>query len=343
MVLVRGNYMEFVMNEVQGIQIRNLAVYHPDTIRDNTYYMNLYKGKSDTVRNIAEEQLGREKRYVIEPESDENTITMAVKACKMVLEKESLTGKDIDIICFSTMSSEYVSPPGALIIHNAIGGKEKAFCYDLNANCVGMVFAFEQLSKYLAASTGITRALIVGAECLSMLFAPEDIMSNICYGDAACAVLLEKTEDTTKFVDTFYYGDSELCSHAQSPICGLSRMFQSPKEKLYYSFHPSRISVDKSAEKIMQMLEAHHLSVKDVKMFCVSQFAKPLGKQLLDEIGASEEQRIYIGDRFGYTGANSPFICLYEAMEEGKIHRGDYILMWTLGASTQYIISLFRY
>lgn len=335
--------MEFVMNEVQGIQIRNLAVYHPDTIRDNTYYMNLYKEQSDEVRNWAEEHLGRDKRYIVDPESNENTISMAIEACKRVLEKESLTGKDIDMICFTTMSPEYLSPPGALIIHNAIDGKEEAFCYDLNANCVGMVFAFEQLSRYMTAAKGVIRALLVGAECLSKMFAPEDIMSQVCYGDSACAVIIEKTDDISKIVDSDYYVESDLYIHAKSPICGLSNISHSAKENLYYSFHPSRITVDKSAAKIRQMLEVHNLQVSDIKLFCFSQFAKPLSMQMLDELGAKEEQRIYVGGRFGYTGANSPFLCLHEAIREKRVQRGDFILMWTLGASTQYIITLLRY
>lgn len=331
------------MNEVKGIKIRNLSVYHPDNVRDNDYYVDFYGEKGNIARKIAEETLGRDKRFVIDPDSDETTITMAVKACKKVLKKEGLKGKDIDIICFCTFTSEYVMPPGALIIHNEIGGKEKAICYDLNVNCIGMIYGLEQLSKYMSAATGKKRALLVGADYCSFIFNPKEIMNCVSVGDAACAVIIEKTDDLSKTIDTDYYIESHYCHHARAPMCGFSNMLKAKKEDLYYSFQPPETSIDKSAKKIKVMLQEHNLKVSDIKLFCTSQFSENMGKTLLSELGASENQGLYVGDKYGYTGQSSPFLCLHEAIRRGMIKRGDYIVMWTLGASAQYIMSLIHF
>ena len=331
------------MNLVKGIWIRDLAIYHPAMVRDNEYFINFYEEKGFFAKFLAEENFGRDKRYIIKTGTGETSVTMATTACKRVLAKLGMSAKDIDVICFCSLTPDYLSPPGALMIHNAIDGKPETFCYDLNANCVGMVYAFDQLSKYMAASTSVKRALLVGAESLSLMFSPLDIVNNICFGDSACAVVVEKTDDQSKFVDTGYYANSKQIKAAKSPLCGMGYLTKAPKDKLFYSLKPVDISCTHSVEKVKEMLAEHNLEVSDLKLICTSQFARTLGENFCIELGATCEQWIYVGDKYGYTGANSPFICLLEAIQANRVHRGDYVLLWTVGASTQYIWSLIRF
>ena len=331
------------MDLVRGVQIKSIAIYHPMKTRDNNYFINFYEEKGFFAKFLAEDNFGRNKRYVIQTGSGETSVSMSIIASQRALEMEGIKGEDIDIVCFCSLSPDYLSPPGSLIIHNGIEGKEEAFCYDLNANCVGMIFAFDQLCKYMVCTPGCKRALLVGGESLSLMFSPLDIVNNICFGDSACAVILENTGESSAFVETGYYALSKFYKAARSPMCGMGYLSKAPKEKLYYSLKPVDIEVKTSAGKILEILEKHHLKVSDLKLICTSQFAKNLGEKLCAELGAAEEQWIYIGDKFGYTGANSPFISLYEAIRQGRVQRGDYILFWTVGASTQYIWSLICY
>ena len=64
---------------------------------------------------------------------------------------------------------------------------------------------------------------------------------------------------------------------------------------------------------------------------------------LRNELNIPEDKSIYIGDKYGYTGATSPFIALYELVEQNRINRGDYIMFWTVGAGMQHIFMLIRY
>lgn len=331
------------MNIVKGIQLRNIAVYTPDEVRDNEYYANYYQEQGTFARYIAEHNLGRDKRNVIKPGTKETTLTMALESCRRVLKEENLTGENIDIICFCSLTPEYLSPPMAMLLHHELGGKRQAFCYDINANCAGMLWGFEQLSKYMSSVPDVKRALIVGTECLSMVFAPDDIINNVCYGDSSCAVILERVDDESKFIDTDYYVDSSLYHYVKSPKCGLSNVGHVPKSEMYYTFKPMTITFDISINKINDMLFAHGLKISDIKLFCTSQYTKKVGESIYEGLGVKEEQQIYIGDQYGYTGANSPFICLYEAIKAERVERGDYLLMWTVGASLQYIMTLIRY
>ncbi|SES82749.1 3-oxoacyl-ACP synthase III family protein [[Clostridium] polysaccharolyticum] len=331
------------MNEVRGIEIKDIAIYLPQTLRDNEYYVKYYKNQGYYAEMVAEDMLGRKERYVINPDLGENATSLAVGASKEVLKKTGLSGGDIDIICFCTFSSEYVSPPGAIFICNEIGGSENCLCYDLNANCAGMLMALEQLSRYMSASNKVKRALLVGAECLSIMFDPKDIMNNVCYGDAAAAVILEKTGDQTKLIDTEYYTVIQDLKAVKIPKCGLSKSFQASLSERYAYVETIELAMDKSFEIINRLLVEHNLDFDDIKLFCTSQFSKDLGTQLLNELGVKEEQRIYVGDRFGYTGANCTFLCLHEAIKEGRVKKGDYIFIWTAGVGVQYFMTLIKY
>ena len=120
-------------------------------------------------------------------------------------------------------------------------------------------------------------------------------------------------------------------------------IMNSPKEELYFTNSGRAADTTKCAEIIIEMIKEHNLSVSDIKLFCVSQCSKAISEELLDKVGAQENQRLFIMEEYGYTGANSPFLALDRALVEGKVSRGDYIFIWTVGVGTQNIMSLFRY
>ena len=107
------------------VRISQIAVYHPDRVLDNEYYFEHYRKQGKDVKNLLENVYGRDKRYVIDEnaEEKENSLTMEIKAAKKVLEKASLTGKDIDMIVSASQIPEHVVPACSVMIHRAIEGK----------------------------------------------------------------------------------------------------------------------------------------------------------------------------------------------------------------------------
>jgi len=85
------------------------------------------------------------------------------------------------------------------------------------------------------------------------------------------------------------------------------------------------------------------LSTDDVQAYCLSQFSIANIKAIQNHYGLKDQQLMYIGDRFGYTGTSSPFIALHEGIEDGKIKRGDLVLFWTIGGGYQLVAMLFKY
>ena len=64
---------------------------------------------------------------------------------------------------------------------------------------------------------------------------------------------------------------------------------------------------------------------------------------LYNRLNVDDSKQIYVGDQYGYTGANCTFICMYEALKSGKLNRGDWVLIWTAGFENEFITSLIQF
>ena len=107
---------------MSGIKIVGAEIYHPETIRNNDYYLDQFENKEHL--NEIFRKVGRGTRFVINNE-EENSLTMALDASKKVLKNNNLTGDDIDIIIFSSTTLEYLSPTNALILHSKLNIKNE--------------------------------------------------------------------------------------------------------------------------------------------------------------------------------------------------------------------------
>lgn len=326
------------------VKIKEIAIYHPDNKVENDYYIQHFQEKGRDISKFLE-AMGKKERYIINNQ-DENGITMAIEAAKKVLEKANLQGSDIDYIVFSTQVPERTFPINALHIHRAIGARTDTISVDSNANCAGMTVAVEQACRYIQANANIHRALVIGSDYLSLIANPEEEITYATYGDAACAVILEKTKENSGFMDAKYHSYTEFIDCIVYPEDGLTKAIKEQENhQKYVHFKPFDPSFGTPIifEQIQTLLDEQNLKASDIKAFCISQFALSDANKIKKHFDLQDEQMIYIGDQFGYTGSSSPFIALYEGINRGQIKRGDYIIFWTIGAGHQFIAMLFKY
>ncbi|MEH7237975.1 ketoacyl-ACP synthase III [Bacillus sp. JJ1562] len=326
-----------------NIRIKAVDVYHAKKQINNDYYLEHFKEQGKNISNFLH-IMGRNDRYVID-NPEENTISMAIEATNRVLKKAELEGTDIDMIIFSTQVPEVTVPTNAMFVHNAIQAKKGTAIFDMNANCAGMTIAVEQASRYMKSNPHINTALVVGSDHLSLVADPKDAMTYANFGDAACAVILEKTENDSGFIDAMFEVDSSNRNNILFPHKGLSQTLQageSPESMLWLPFDGT-MSLPYTYEMFEAILERNHLTIEDVNALCLSQFAKVNIDRIQTHFNIPEEKMIYVGDKYGYTGTSSPFVALHEGIESGKIKRGDLLLFWTIGGGHEFITMLFRY
>lgn len=323
------------------IKLSEIALYHPIHNVHNDYFIQHFDEKGKDIRNLLQ-HIGREKRYRINT-PDENGLTMAIQAASKVLKQAHLTGADIDLIVYSTQVPEQSIPMNALFIHQAIQGKHQSLAYDLNANCAGMSVAVEEASRTMLSNPRMQRALIIGSDHFSPILNPEDEVSYPFFGDLAVAVVLEKTEESTGFMDAIHYIDSTDPTNMMFPAQGLANLIAGNTHSYMQTapFDDSEM-YPHVYDSIREILQQYNLSPSDVKC-CFSQSNKANLKMIQDQIGFSEDQFIFVADQFGYTGTSSPFLALHEGIKTGNIQRGDYVLFWTIGTGYEFITMLYQY
>lgn len=342
MILNKMNIANSIQeNSSLSLKLAAIDTYHPSTIRNNQYYLD----KFDDTEKLIEifRKVGREKRHVIS-NSDENSLTMAISASNNVLKKHNVENGDIDIIIFTSTTLEYLAPTNALWLHSILGIKNECVCFDINANCLGMFMALEQAAIILNSNKIYKRALVVGSDHMSKIGCETKPIPSTIVGDAAAAIILEKTLEKTDsgMMDRIYRTDSSFKDSIVLPPNGFSQSHTSNNEKISWGAFSGVESVEFAADALDDLLEKNQLNLEDISCFLFSQFTKFNIDLLQEKKNIPWDKIEYIGDQYGYTGANSLFIAYASRLKKGLIKEGDIILFWTLGAGYQAGLMLWK-
>ncbi|MDN3956358.1 3-oxoacyl-[acyl-carrier-protein] synthase III C-terminal domain-containing protein [Sporolactobacillus laevolacticus] len=326
-----------------NVNLLGIEVYHGQQVVPNDTYIDHFKKKGKDLAHFFEDIIGMDKRYLIDSEK-ENSVTMAIAAAEKVLDKTGLTGEDIDMIVLSSFFPEYTAPPSSIHLHHAINGKPDCICLDLNGDCAGMILSLENVTKYMSVTKEVKRALIVGSDYINSVVNPDNEFCHGHFGDAACAIILEKTTDERGLLGSKCRINSEEHNNILFPGCGASNLKNADKREWLLDWKPfENVSLESAAKNMLDLLQENQLTVSDVSMFCFSQYAYANIVDLRKLMDIDEAHSIFIGGKYGYTGTSSPFIAFYEAIANEKVKRGDYAMFWTIGAGSQNIAVLFRY
>ena len=308
------------------IKILGVEVSHPERCVDNNFFIEQFDKEDKDIRNLLK-AYGRDKRY-LGIKGIDSTLTLGINAAKKVLNSTGIKGEDIDLIVYASQFPEVTVPTQALILHNAIKGKPQCMIKDMNVNCLGMLVAFDEACRFLSTTETFSKALIVGADCMSYSCRKDDELTYPLFGDMGCAVIIEKEEN----YDSLFLGSSYTTNSDEADIVKFPRYgYYSNRDKniLWTPFDAGFIP-NISNELFERTLKKVNLQMSDINHFCLSQFAIGLVNGVMEANKLSKEKAIYIGDKYGYTGVSSPFVAFYEAIKEGKIKRGDYVLFWSI-------------
>ncbi|WP_028982645.1 3-oxoacyl-[acyl-carrier-protein] synthase III C-terminal domain-containing protein [Sporolactobacillus terrae] len=326
------------------ITIRSVGAYHPKTSVTNAFFLKHFQDQGKDIDHFLK-HMGRKSRYMIQNET-ENGLTMGIEAAKDALKRAKLSGEAMDMIVFSTQVPEYTFPTNATFVHHAIHASSRTIIMDSNANCGGMTVAVDHACRYMLANPSVNQTLVVGSDYNTLVCDPNDEVTYANYGDAACAVILEKTEGESGFLGSSYYSETlENKDKIIFPSVGLSQALRKGENNRYLKWIPfdGGCALPPAYQNIQELLDVEHLQPTDVKAYCLSQFSLANILEIQNHFHLDDEQIIYIGDQYGYTGTSSPFLALYEGIKEQRINRGDYVIFWTVGAGFQTIGVLFNY
>ena len=331
---------------VDNITIKGIEIYHPNDIETNDKYLEEFKLQGKDVRHLMVDIYGRDRRYVIhndskESKEQENSLTMQIKATKKLLAACNVNGSDIDGIILASQVPEYLVPPNSILIHEEINGKLDCFCYDMNSNCISMIMALEQAYLYMEHNKKLNRVIVVGGDFLTQTPGHNQEILYGCFGDASCALLLERDNGTGKFIDNDFFVNDTYVHNILFPACGISNIQKG--KNIPSTAQAIGADLPIVVERIHRLLEQNHLTLDDISYVCCSQYVRANIEQIANDLNEPLEKFPYVGDEFGYTGVTSPFLAFHKLVKEHSIKHGDYILFWSIGSGVQHIFTLIQY
>ncbi len=274
----------------------------------------------------------------------ETTADLAEAAAREALDDAGLTADDLDLIILATSTPNNTFPATAVEVQHRLGMHHGA-AFDTQAVCSGFVFAITTADQYIRAGQA-NRILVIGSETFSRILDWEDRTTCVLFGDGAGAVILEAQEGEGETSDR-----GILSCHLRSD--------GTHKEKLYVDGGPSstktvgylrmegkevfRHAVGMITDVIEAAYEATNTSSADLDWFVPHQANKRIIDASAKKLGIAPEKVVITVDKHGNTSAASIPLALNEAIKDGRIKKGDLIMLEAMGGGFTWGSVLLRF
>jgi 3-oxoacyl-[acyl-carrier-protein] synthase-3 len=311
------------------VSITGLGCHVPERVVTNTELARLV----DTSDEWITDRTGiKERRFAAD---DEALSDICLPAIERALAVAGVSAREIDLLIVATVTPDMMFPSTAALLADRLGATDAA-AYDLAAGCTGFMYGLVQ--AYGLVSCGLSkRALVVGADVLSKLMNFADRSTCVLFGDGAGAAVLEPVEsrgflafelgaDGAGGVDlNLPAGGSRIPTTAESVARGDHYVHMNGRQVFKFA---TRILVS-SAEHV---LDRAGLSIEDVDVYVPHQANVRIIDHAVAKLGIAEDRVVVNVDRYGNTSSASIPLALADALAEGRVHRGDTVLMTGMGA-----------
>jgi len=321
--------------------------YLPDQIVTND---DLSK-RIDTSDEWIVARTGIRQRHIAPPE--QTTSDLALKAAERALEHAGIPASEVDILILATTTPDQTFPATATKVQTRLGMTNGA-AFDLQAVCSGFIYALSVGDNFIKAGQAET-VVVIGAETFSRILDWEDRGTCVLFGDGAGAVVLKSANVDELEAEAEGTGHNRgrgiLSTHLHSD--------GSTNELLYVDGGPSstgtvghvrmngrevfRHAVTNLAGIVGETLEANGLSADDIDWLVPHQANKRILDSTAKKLGLSSDRVVVTVDRHANTSAASIPLALDEAVKDGRIQRGDLVLMEAMGGGLTWGAGLVRW
>lgn len=318
------------MSKIYAAGILGIGCYVPEKILTN---LDLEK-MVDTSNEWIIERTGIKTRHIAAPE--QATSDLATIAAQRALQSANVKAEDLDLIIVATASPDMAFPSTACLVQENIKAT-KAAAFDLSAGCSGFVYSLTVASQMIVSGL-YKNILIIGAEALSKIMNWKDRNTCILFGDGAGAAVIGRVEDGYGTLG-FNLGADGSGGHTLCQPAGGSRIPASLEtvEKDMHYIHMSGNEVFKFAIKVMgeaanAALQAANINANEVDLFVPHQANIRIINSAAKRLGLSMDKVVVNLEKYGNTSAASIPIALCEALEQGRIKKGDNVALVGFGA-----------
>ena len=317
-------------NKLQSCAITGIGSYVPERILANKDLESMV----DTTDDWITTRTGIKQRRIAADE--EHTSTLATHAARKALAQAGLEAAELDLIVVATITPDMPFPATACLVQKELGA-DKAAAFDLEAACSGFIYALE-VGRAFIASGVYQNVLVIGAEKLSSIIDWQDRNTCVLFGDGAGAAVLQRREGARGVLATRLGSDGNKADILAMPGggCRQPATVDSVNERIHFlkmegkAVYKNAVNAMTAAAK--EVLETSGLTIDDIQCIIPHQANQRIISAIGSRLGAREDQVFVNLEKYGNTSAASVAVALDEALQTGRVKRGDKILIIAFGA-----------
>ena len=283
------------------------------------------------------ERTGIRSRYLAS--EDETTGSLATEAARRALENAAVDARDINLIVLATATPDQTFPSTATKVQAALG-IDDCIAFDVHAVCTGFLYALSVADSMLR-SGNATKALVIGAETFSRILDWEDRTTCVLFGDGAGALVLSAEESDSGILATKLHADGRhndllFVDGGPSTTGTVGKLRMKGREVF-------RHAVVNLAQVLNEVLESAGLSAADVDWVVPHQANARILDATAKKLGLPAEKVVVTVDRHANTSAASVPLAFDAAVKDGRIKRGDLVVLEAMGGGFTWGAAALRY
>jgi 3-oxoacyl-[acyl-carrier-protein] synthase-3 len=292
----------------------------------------------DTSDEWIQQRVGIKQRHIAA--DDEFTSDLAVHAARRALDNARLSPDDIDLIIVATTTPDLTFPSTSTLVQQKLG-MHHGFAFDIQAVCSGFVYGMVTADSYL--KNGMARrVLVIGAETATRILDWTDRTTCVLFGDGAGAAVLELGGDGERGIlasslrSDGHFADKLNTTGGVSSTRSIGAIHMEGKEVF-------RHAVGKITDVVENVLSATGYTVKDLDWFVPHQANRRIIEGAGEKLHIPLDKVVITVDRHANTSAASVPLALTEAVTDGRIKRGDLVMIEAMGGGFTWGASLIRW
>ena len=313
-------------------KITSLGTYVPPRLLTNKDLEKLVETSDEWILT----RTGIRERHIVD--KGVATSDLATAAAKCALQKRGIGPNDVEAIVVGTVTPDMLFPSTACLVQTKLGAT-KTWGFDLSAACSAFIYALQAGAQFIV-SGAHHKVLVIGADTMSSIIDYTDRATCVIFGDGAGAVLLEPAahgEDAGLIDFEHYIDGSGGCSLYMPGGGSLNPSTHETVDKKMHFVHQDgqavfKYAVRNMAEACERVLARNNLKGSDIDCFIPHQANKRIITATGDRLGLRPDATVINIDRFGNTTAGTIPLAMQTAIEEGRLKKGDLVMLASVGA-----------
>jgi 3-oxoacyl-[acyl-carrier-protein] synthase-3 len=318
------------MSHPIAAKITGVAGYVPPKVLSNADFEKMVDTTDEWIRT----RTGIRERHIVEKGMASSHL--ATEAAKALLVKTRTDPADIDLIVLASVTPDMMFPATACLVQDRIGAKN-AWGFDLSAACSGFAYALTVGAQFVGAGTH-KKVLVIGSDTMSSILNYQDRATCVLFGDGAGAVLVEPAGPGEGILDFAHDVDGSGGQFLYMPGGGsLNPPTHETVDKKMHCVHQEgsqvfKYAVRRMAELAVLLLERNGFTSKDLALVVPHQANLRIIRAMQERLGVDDSKVIVNIDKYGNTTAGTIPLGLCDALGQGRLKKGDLVLLIAVGA-----------